>query len=890
MKKITLIIALCFCMIFSFAQHVPQGMKYQAVARNLSGNIIANQEIYLKIDLLTGQGSLSTIYYSEVHKVVTNQLGLFTLTIGEGNIEKGTFSSIPWSTADVWMQVAIKDKGKPGFVPISSSKLLAVPYAFHAETANALAGKNPAPPEIAASNAPENGNTDGCDCKEGLKALKVLYLGTNVDIKVYGDKQLKKLIFSFLGVKNGDVLNVEASQSDHKLPNSIYFKIQNTSIPVFEVPSDCNKAVIGETYGSFSIVSRTDAINRTCTVCDIKQVWKIGGNVVYDPCNFLGSKSKSDVVLITDNTERMRITTDGNVNITNNLNVGKNLNVIAVTPSTTPATGALIVKGGAGVGGDLNVGGKVNFGGASSFGGQLHITDLTQSTFTSTGALIVDGGTGIGKNLNVGGNTNVTGKTILLDSLKVSGGTTINNSLTVNKNDAGFVATINNSNDGDGDGLVIKLGKAKSSAAYSLPGFTAAELQEIADFKNLLRCDYPGGAGGKITLLGEIAAKGVIEDLKSIAGIAVGTGNIIIDFLNSSLSLPVSIGPYGTPPYKILNETTIFGGITMPPGIPDIPSIKIPELKIPALDVVPNFTVLPKIPEISIPGITPVNIFDVDFWGIPDICLTDGAGSLILNNANEFIRFSDKNDVKVGSVRGVSVTNWANNYLSPTFLFKLRGALLSSKVDKFHAQYHFRNEITTALLSYTSIGVEYSSGNGDYAEWLERMDNSEVIGAGDIVGVVGGKITKNLKGAEQVMVVSSNPIILGNMPAEGKNNNGNNIAFMGQVPVKIVGPVLTGDYIIGQSNTPGYGIAKHPDKMSIDDYKNAVGRSWATDESDEPKMINTVVGVHNNNFLTLIKELKEKTERNDARLKAIEAKLNMPVVPKSKMSTRKSLQ
>src|SRR6478609_4360717 len=114
--------------------HLPQGMYYQAVDRNTRGNIIANQEIYLKINLLTGQGSSSTIYYSEVHKVVTNQLGLFTLTIGEGKIEKGTITSIPWSTADVWMQVAIKDKGKSEFVPISNSKLLAVPYAFHAET------------------------------------------------------------------------------------------------------------------------------------------------------------------------------------------------------------------------------------------------------------------------------------------------------------------------------------------------------------------------------------------------------------------------------------------------------------------------------------------------------------------------------------------------------------------------------------------------------------------------------------------------------------------------------------------------------------------------------------------------------------------------------------
>lgn len=207
---------------------------------------------------------------------------------------------------------------------------------------------------------------------------------------------------------------------------------------------------------------------------------------------------------------------------------------------------------------------------------------------------------------------------------------------------------------------------------------------------------------------------------------------------------------------------------------------------------------------------------------------------------------------------------------------------MSSKIDKLHAQYHFKNEITAALKDYSTLGVEYSSGNGDYAEWLQRIDKSELINAGDIVGITGGKITKDLKDAEQVMVVSSNPIILGNFPAEGKNNQGNNVAFMGQVPVKIIGPVVSGDFIVGQSSTPGYGVAKHLNQMSIEDYKLAVGRSWETDESEGPKMINTVVGVHNGSFLNMVKDLKKKTDENERRLKAIEAKLNI-TVPFKKM-------
>ena len=81
MKNFSLIFIFCFITIVSFAQYVPQGIKYQAVARNNSGNIIANQEISLKINLVTQQDAIATIYYIEIHTVTTSQLGLFTLTI-----------------------------------------------------------------------------------------------------------------------------------------------------------------------------------------------------------------------------------------------------------------------------------------------------------------------------------------------------------------------------------------------------------------------------------------------------------------------------------------------------------------------------------------------------------------------------------------------------------------------------------------------------------------------------------------------------------------------------------------------------------------------------------------------------------------------------------------
>lgn len=141
MKHFTLAIVLLLAISNGiFCQGVPAGMKYQAVARDLKGGILANQKISLQISLQTQGEKSAVVHYTETHEVVTSELGLFTLVIGEGKAGANAFKDVPWSTEDIWMQVAIKDKGSSNFSTISNSKLLAVPYAFHAATASQLVG------------------------------------------------------------------------------------------------------------------------------------------------------------------------------------------------------------------------------------------------------------------------------------------------------------------------------------------------------------------------------------------------------------------------------------------------------------------------------------------------------------------------------------------------------------------------------------------------------------------------------------------------------------------------------------------------------------------------------------------------------------------------------
>ena len=138
MKNLSISIILIFLFgLGAIAQSGPQGIKYQAIARDLNGEILVNKEISLQVELYSNN-ELITKYFSETHEAITNQFGLFSLVIGEGISNSGVFNKIPWDIENIWMEIAIKDDDKSNYSPISNSKLLAVPYAFHAASASRL--------------------------------------------------------------------------------------------------------------------------------------------------------------------------------------------------------------------------------------------------------------------------------------------------------------------------------------------------------------------------------------------------------------------------------------------------------------------------------------------------------------------------------------------------------------------------------------------------------------------------------------------------------------------------------------------------------------------------------------------------------------------------------
>lgn len=157
------------------------------------------------------------------------------------------------------------------------------------------------------------------------------------------------------------------------------------------------------------------------------------------------------------------------------------------------------------------------------------------------------------------------------------------------------------------------------------------------------------------------------------------------------------------------------------------------------------------------------------------------------------------------------------------------------------------------------VGISYQSGAGDYAEYLMKAQPTETFVPGDIIGVKGGKISKNIDGAEKIMAISTKPIVLGNMPQTSDEKHYEKVAFLGQVPVKVFGKVNVGDYIIPNGNNNGVGIAVAPSEIKPSEIKNILGIAWSgTTASNTISVINVAVGINVNDNQKVVDELQSQ--------------------------------
>ncbi len=127
--------ALLLISIFSFQvqAQVPQGINYQAVARNASGSVVVSQSFNVKASVISGT-STGTTQWEETHAVTTNQFGLFNIVIGQGTRTGGAqtnFSDVDWAAGNYYLKIETDLSGS--YADMGTTQLVSVPYALLAE-------------------------------------------------------------------------------------------------------------------------------------------------------------------------------------------------------------------------------------------------------------------------------------------------------------------------------------------------------------------------------------------------------------------------------------------------------------------------------------------------------------------------------------------------------------------------------------------------------------------------------------------------------------------------------------------------------------------------------------------------------------------------------------
>ncbi|MFN4362792.1 hypothetical protein [Chryseobacterium hispalense] len=379
-KYFALLLFLCAAHTLQAQERPYNSMVFRSQIFDNSHQPVKNEKLNVEVELFTKD----KVWYSEKQQINTNNEGYIFLQVGKGSSISGKFSEIPFSNQEISLRIKYKVLNSNGnasgdFVQLQSTDLYAVPYAFHALTAESLVEKtNPGQGQQSGNNEPDNSTTN--------QASK------GNTWSVYGNK--------YIGMRGGFLGTVDNSPLNFKTNNQ--------------------------------------------TRINITPDGKI---------NFLG-----DINLA--NTNTLTVTNLATQNITANNAAINNLvtqtGVIESTAqSTSPDTGALIVKGGTGIKKNLNVGenlsvfnntnllgnlqvtGTSKFTDKADFDKQVKINDTSESNILNEGSVVTAGGASIAKNLNIGGNIRLSGNAVVNQNLEIAQNTKINGAENATNKDHG---------------------------------------------------------------------------------------------------------------------------------------------------------------------------------------------------------------------------------------------------------------------------------------------------------------------------------------------------------------------------------------------------------------------------------------------------------------------
>ncbi|MBL7809140.1 MAG: hypothetical protein JNN28_15070 [Saprospiraceae bacterium] len=873
-KQFFPLIAFVFLAISSFAQKAPSGINYQAVLRNQKGDIISDQPVRMRVSILDPESRI--YYYTETHLVTTNLAGIFSVIVGGGQAEEGKFTDIPWSTANTWLEIAYDTDNNGTYEMTGTTRMLTVPYAFYAERAGV------ADQASAAGHKPNGAEGDD----QPLEGEHYWQLKGNSEI----DEDL-----NFLGSRNYADLVVKTHDIERmRITKGMASDAHDAQIQFREhVYADQNVWIVGELFvGKNADITGSLNIDESLHIGDNLDV---DNSANIDVDLHVGRDADIDRNLNVDNDTHIGndLDVDGNGNIDMHLHVGKDVDV----------DNNLNVDNDTHIGNDLDVDGNGNIDMHLHVGKDVDVdNNLNVDNDTHIGNdLDVDGNGNIDVNLHVGqnadvdNNLNVDNNTHIGNDLDVDGSGNIDVNLHVGQNaDVDNNLNVDNDthigNDLDVDGNV--------NIDMNLHVVKDLDVDQDVNIDNNLTVQNNAYILGDLEVTGE----GSFYDMAIQNNLNVGNDVDIDHNLNVDNSVTIGVDLMVTDDVTVGDDLTVTGTSLFESAVTMENNLTVQQ----NLTVNSNITVGNDVTvnnDVTIGGDLNVdNPITANCRLVVNSCVT-GSDLVIDNypvvvqggdqgiaikvdgtrsNDNNYVAFWDENGIQ-GRIEGQTYSElttsfpfiWSNAmYAAEEALSIAMVIACGLQLDAAEAIVWGVEGLFTAAewiefdVSITeNVGVAYESGSGDYAEWLERSNPQEDYNYGEIVGVRGGKISRNTRGADHVMVVSKAPIVLGNMPEPNKEKDYEKVAFMGQVPVRVMGQVAVGDYILPSGFHDGLARAVAPKSMKLEDYSQIVGVAWEAGQATTLNMVNVAVGLNQN-------DMSAQLQKQQAEINTMKQQLN----------------
>ena len=107
-----------------------QKVNYQAVALAANGQPVKNQAIILRLSIVDSSAT-GTVLYTETHQPTTDGAGQFSVFLGGGTANLGSFSNIFWGNGnDKFLKAEADVTGGTNYMLMGTSQIVSVPYAI----------------------------------------------------------------------------------------------------------------------------------------------------------------------------------------------------------------------------------------------------------------------------------------------------------------------------------------------------------------------------------------------------------------------------------------------------------------------------------------------------------------------------------------------------------------------------------------------------------------------------------------------------------------------------------------------------------------------------------------------------------------------------------------